>query len=429
MANRNKPLSVEAQTARRAAAVLANRPAGHKWSIARQIDFICTCRSVAEVHARLEPDTVAARLYGHCLHGRTAAEQAISREALRALAQSRTHILTRPELVPAVAAITRLYPRRCREVAAWHPHRRNAFRQLYSLVRHLFDVFYDVPGWVVEAWATGQLTQHEVDMAQLTVHLGSGQALRSFPNLPVPLSRRLEHEMRQAPYEYTLVQAVRYAQLAATDALHLLPPVLGTRLGREITPQDAAWLQVVAFFQSAPLPAGAQLGRVCEWIEAVRTVGINGQPPHPGFSLKGRRPAAVLAQAWQWYRRTQRAREYWGYNVGLATTWEGLPFAGYIAPGPHRVHIIQLLNYAALVEEGSLQKHCVSSYVYYCLRGHCGIFSLRINGVRALTMEVEPNRQIVQVRGRDNRSPTEPELHWLRCWMAEAGLSLSATAY
>ncbi|MDU0372712.1 PcfJ domain-containing protein [Hymenobacter endophyticus] len=428
MSNRNKPLSVEVQTTRRVAAVLANRPAGHKWPLARQIEFICTRASVAEVHAGLEPDAVAALLYCHCLHGRSSAEQEQARCALRALVKCRTNILTRVELVPAVAALTRLYQHRRRNLADWRPHRRNAFRQLYSLVGHLFDGFGDVPGWVLEAWATGQLTQHGVDMALLTVHVGSGKSLRSFPGLPVPLSRRLEHEMRQAPYAYTLVPALRYAQLAATNALALLPPLLVTPLGREITPQDAFWLNVVEFFREASMVDYWQLGPVCEWIEVVRTVGTNGQPPHPGFSLKGRCMQAVLAQAGQWHRRTHRARKYWGYNVALTSTWAGLPVANYASLEAGRVQITQLLSYAALVEEGSSQKHCVSSYVYSCLRGRCGIFSLRVNGARALTLEVRANRQLVQIRGRENRRATEQELHWLRQWAEAAGLSIGATA-
>lgn len=429
MSNRNKPLSAEVQTTRRVAAVLANRPGGHKWPLTRQIEFICTRASVAEVHACLEPDAVTALLYCHCLHGRSSAEQEQARCALRALVKCRTGILTRAELVPAVAALTRLYQHRRRALADWRPQRRNAFRQLYSLVRHLFDEFEDVPGWVVEAWATGQLTQHNVDMALLTVHVGSGKSLRSFPGLPVPLSRRLEHEMREAPYQYTLVPALRYAQLAASRALALLQPLLATPLGREISPQDAFWLSVVEFFRATPLVDYWQLGPVCEWLEVVRTVGTNGEPPHPGFSLKGRSMATVLAQAGQWHRRTHRARAYWGYNVALSSAWDGLPVTNYAPPEAGRVQITQLLSYAALVEEGSAQKHCVSSYVYSCLRGRCGIFSLRVNGARALTLEVRANRQLVQIRGRENRRPTEQELHWLRQWAGAAGLSISATAY
>lgn len=265
-------------------------------------------------------------------------------------------------------------------------------------------------------------------MALLTVHVGSGKPLRSFPALPVPLSRRLEHEMRQAPYEYTLVPALRYAQLAASNALALLKPLLATPLGREITPQDGFWLQVVAFFRDAPMVDYWQLGPVCAWMEVVRTVGTNGKPPHPGFSLKGRSMQAVLAQAGQWHRRTHRAREYWGYTVALTSAWAGLPVANYALAEAGRVQITQLLSYAALLEEGSAQKHCVSSYVYACLQGRCGIFSLRVNGVRALTLEVRANRQLVQIRGRENRRATEQELYWLRQWAGAAGLSISATA-
>ncbi|RSK24779.1 PcfJ domain-containing protein [Hymenobacter metallilatus] len=428
MSNRTKPLSAQAQATERALTVLANRPSSRKWSVLRQIQAICVGRSVAAVHALLEPDSVGALVYCHCLQGRPNAEQARARTALLALAAHTPHLFTEPRLVPALAALVRWYHCRRRELVEWQPRRRNVYRQLYSLVRHLFDEFGDVPGWVIEAWATGQLEQSGADMARLTLHLGRGQALRTFAELPETLSRRLEHEMRQAPYEYTLVQALRYAQLATRQALPLLEAVLATRFGRETSPDDAFWLRVVEFFRDAPMVDASQFGPVCEWLHVKRTVGTDGEPPQPGLSLKGRSMAAVLAQSGHWHRRTHRARRYWGYDVALHTAWSGLPVPDYAPTATGRIRIVQLRSYAELLEEGSAQKHCVSSYVYSCLRGQCGIFSLRINGVRALTLEVRANRQLVQVRGRENRRATEAERQWLEQWAAVAGLSLSATA-
>ncbi|OWP61557.1 hypothetical protein CDA63_18755 [Hymenobacter amundsenii] len=423
MSNRHKTLSAQALAAQRAVAVLAYRFAGRKWPLVRQIQYLYTCASVADVHAVLEPASVPALLYVQCLHGRSEKERSRAHAALQALVGCQTDILNRPELVPAVAAICRLYYYRRRELSDWQPQRRNAYRQLYSLVRHLFDEFGDVPCWVVEAWATGQLTQHGLDLARLTVHLGSGQALRTFAGLPVPLTRRLEHALRQAPCEYSFVQALRYAQLADLGALALLEPLLATRLGQETGPDDAFWLTVVAFFRDAPMVDPWQLGPVCDWIHQRRTVGTDGEPPQPGFSLKGRRMDSVLRLTTRWHRRTHRARTYWGYGLSLATTWAGLPIADFEAHGTVWVLITQVLGYGQLLEEGSTQKHCVSSYAYSCLRGRCGIFSLRLHGARALTVEVRPNRQIVQIRGRENRAATEQERYWLTQWASKAGLS------
>lgn len=428
MANRTKPLTAKALATQRALAALQNRClTGRKWSVARQIEFICSATSVAQVHASLEPASPIAQLYFLCLHGRKKAKRQLAKTALRALAATRTEVLTCRPLLPAVAAICQHYAARRRELTAWQPQRRNAYRQLYDLVRYLFDAYGDVPGWVIEAWATGQLTQ-QVGMARLTVHLGSGQALRNFEELPVALTRRLEHEMRQAPYKYTFVQALRYAQLANVQALPLLEPVLKSRLGQELVPDDTFWLTVAAFFRDAPMADPWQFEPVCEWIEQRRTVGVDGEPPQPGFSLRGRQMASVLRQAANWHRRTHRARHYWGYDVALTSAWAGLPVTGFELAGAEGVRITQLLNYGQLLEEGTAQKHCVSSYVYSCLKGRCGIFSVRVRGARALTVEVQADRQIVQVRGRENRLATEREQDWLQQWATAAGLSFHPAA-
>lgn len=425
MSNRNKPLSAQALAAQRAVAVLTHRFSGRKWPLARQVEYLLTCTSVAEVHAVLEPDSVPARLYAECLHGLSKTERNRPHAALHALVACRTDVLSRPELVPALAAICRLYHFRRRELTSWQPRRRNAYRQLCSLVRHLFDEFGDVPDWVIDGWATGRLTQQGVDLARLTVHLGSGQALRMFPGLPVPLTRRLEHALRQAPGEYTFVQALRFAQLTGLNALALLEPLLATRLGREIDQGDDFWLSVAAFFRDAPMADPRQFGPVCDWIHQRRTVGTDGEPPQPGFSLRGRRMEAVLAQSAAWHRRTHRARHYWGCALTPDTTWTGLPVAGFEAHGSVWVLITQLLSYGQLLEEGSAQKHCVSSYAYSCLRGRCGIFSLRLHGARALTVEVLPDRRIVQIRGRENRLAAGSERYWLTQWATAAGLTFN----
>ena len=234
--------------------------------------------------------------------------------------------------------------------------------------------------------------------------------------------------MRQAPWPYTFVQALRYAQLAQRNALALLEPVLATPLGCEIGPDDAFWLEVAVLLSRAPLADPWQFGPVCEWIQVRRTVGTDGEPPQPGFSLKGRSVAGLLAQAAQWHRRTRRARRYWGYRLDLGTHWAGLSISNFTSAEDSTVQIVQLLSYAELVEEGSVQKHCVSSYVYSCLRGRCGIFSLRRHGARLLTLEVRANRQIVQIRGRANRRVTDSERTWLGQWAASAGLTLSPVA-
>lgn len=110
----------------------------------------------------------------HHLGAHPADEQWRIGHLLRQLALRRTALFARPELAPALLQVGLHYHHRRRELSDWRPPSKNAFRQLDSLVRHLFDGFGDVPAWVRHRW--GQAPDHRNDlcMSALIVHLGSG---------------------------------------------------------------------------------------------------------------------------------------------------------------------------------------------------------------------------------------------------------------
>jgi hypothetical protein len=430
MSNRNKPLSYEAQRAEQAVAALARsrRVDWRKWTPARQIDYLFSLTGAPrQCYLLLGETTPLAKLYEACVYGQNGAERQRRQQVLLALAAKRTELLQRPEVSAAVAALATYYPRRRRELADWQPRSRNVYRQLESLVRHLFDEYGDVPDWLLNSWTAGRLHDGGVNIAELTLHLGSGQALRRFGGLPVPLTKKLEHHLRLAPAGCTFLEALRYAQLAARDALPWFGAVLESRMGRRIGPDDAFWLTVVDFFVAAPMVDPRHFGPVCDWIHQKRSVGIGDEPAQPGFSLKGRSMASVLAQTEQWHRQLAQTRRYGhGPTISLSTSWLGLPVPNFEGGGKKNpVRISQLLTYGALLEEGRELHHCVASYLGSCRQGRCAIFGLTLNGLRAVTLEVVPGGVIVQARGKHNRPMDASERLWVQRWAAEARLTLS----
>ncbi|MBF9143272.1 PcfJ domain-containing protein [Hymenobacter properus] len=364
-----------------------------------------------------------AHLYAACVMGRPVAVQHSIRKALQLLATKPMALLFRPELGPAVAALAERYQQRVRELADWKPKSNNAFRQLVSLVQHLFDQYGNLPAWLLNAWTQPSLVEDGVNLPDLTLHLGWGRSLRSFAGLPVKLSKRLEHGMRQAPAGCTFREALRYAQLAARDALEWWGLVMESRLGRAPLLDDDFWLSVVDFFVAAPMVDPRHFGPVCDWIHQKRSVGIGPEPPQPGFSLKGRSMASVLAQAERWHQGQARERRRLGEVEPDANhRWTGLPVADFV-DGPVRIE--QLLTYGQLVAEGRALHHCVATYLQSCRQGRCGIFSLTVDGARALTLEVDASRKLVQVRGKHNRWMTAAESKWVNQWLDEARLVLS----
>lgn len=86
----------------------------------------------------------------------------------------------------------------------------------------------------------------------------------------------------------------------------------------------------------------------------------------------------------------------------------------------HGTHwkIVELTSSAELYDEGQAMEHCVGGYSRDCVDGHSAIFSLRSDGNRAVTIEVDPLcKQLVQVQGRFNAEPKRAEMWVVNAWL------------
>jgi hypothetical protein len=60
---------------------------------------------------------------------------------------------------------------------------------------------------------------------------------------------------------------------------------------------------------------------------------------------------------------------------------------------------VELCTAAALTEEGTTMRHCVSTYASTCREGSCRIFSIRLNGERVSTLQIGAGRPLHQLAG------------------------------
>lgn len=82
-----------------------------------------------------------------------------------------------------------------------------------------------------------------------------------------------------------------------------------------------------------------------------------------------------------------------------------------------------ILSDSRLLEEGRTLNHCVYSYRSFIRKGHCSIWSVTCDKQMKLTIEVNNRcKQIVQMKGKNNREPLEPELQVVRKWASLNGL-------
>jgi hypothetical protein len=131
------------------------------------------------------------------------------------------------------------------------------------------------------------------------------------------------------------------------------------------------------------------------------------------FSWKGRRLRGVLEQSLEYYR--QRSLPYSNYKWnkhGWDLEYEEAP--------AHKWTFIELTSVKDLYLEGKAMRHCVSSYGGRCASGYSVIASLRFNGERKVTIELNPRtKQIVQAKGAYNKEATDEEKSVIASWMKE----------
>lgn len=80
-----------------------------------------------------------------------------------------------------------------------------------------------------------------------------------------------------------------------------------------------------------------------------------------------------------------------------------------------------------ILDEAQQQQHCVASYVYRIRAGQTHILFIRYMNTpeeSLLTVEVNPNKEIVQVRGFQNRAYTHAEWDFMKEWADKKGLDL-----
>lgn len=310
-----------------------------------------------------------------------------------------------------------------RPVEEWKPTSHNVFRQFNSLARHLFAK-YHVPVFMDEAFYTGNAIHQD-----WFIHLGSGGNIRTAPKLPIPLTKKSAHHMMLAPDDYDIPAAIRWGQIRAMGGdERLIRAYLKTRMGTNFT-NDAFWSSVIQWFMTNPMLDTNMYAPLVDYIHNQRFIAsvptTNGPlvPPQPNMSMKKRDVDATIKAMEEWHKRT--GREQRAANVKCWNS-SGIPEFHYQEGGDRLFTIMELLSANELKKEGAAMSHCVGSYATSCLSGRISIWSLRENGERLLTIEVDNSiKTIRQARGRFNEKPTHKAHSIMSRWATSASLSIS----
>ena len=144
---------------------------------------------------------------------------------------------------------------------------------------------YDVPGFMNSAWLEG-LTPAGVVHQRWFIHVAQGGNLRTAKGLPVPLTRRQAHLYLQAPADFDVLSAFRWAQILDMGGdERLVRSILGTMIGKSFD-HDDFWVTVLRWLVDQPMLDPVHHAPIIDYLNNQRFVasvpnplaGLPGQP-------------------------------------------------------------------------------------------------------------------------------------------------------
>jgi hypothetical protein len=255
----------------------------------------------------------------------------------------------------------------------------------------------------------------ERDWESWFIEVARGDSLRTCIGVPINLTKKIAHEMMNAPSNYTICDALRYGQVMGLGGdRRLVQAVLSSRMGRDFADEPFRET-VISWFVRNPMIDTAQISPLVDYI-------MHKFYNELDFSMKGRGVLAMIRQMEEWHNklRKERGKQYNEWKPMNINSWEYVE-----GKDAHRLawDMTEITNSKALREEGRYMHHCVAAFEGSCTSGRSSIFSLRCNGERALTLEV--NRQamtIAQMRGESNRLADLREKRVVGIWAGQYGL-------
>lgn len=312
-----------------------------------------------------------------------------------------------------------------RDVASWTPKGKSATTMLRSLLDHMLAK-YPVPAmfWSALDYADAELDRSALNFVLHAANGGSMYAYVKDGHFPVPLTRKMCHELMTISADYSFVSAVRYVQVRAAGGDRRLFNVwMSTRYAQRFGSREVEtfWFSVLEWLARQPMLNPSVLGPVCDYINHCRAAD-------PKYSLKGRTGVSVVRAMEEWHKTLATSK-----RVKKATYQpSGFQEAMFNDLSRHENgrtikevwRVRELLTEKSLYEEGRRMSHCVWSYSSYIERGEVSIWSVQMEDGQGetgnwamVTVEVRnQTKTIVQARGKCNRSMTSKEMQVVNRW-------------
>jgi len=304
-----------------------------------------------------------------------------------------------------------------------------------SLAEYLF-CHYPIPQWLKAVWknpkisSSGDLNQ-AVKWAYWFICMGQGGSLRKLASLMGGrISGKLVRFLYEAPSHLHPERACAWAEAMRISGNRRVADWISQNRGYGIDPSFVPeseyairfrkfWQQTVKWFarfeRELSDEAAAEL---LEW-GSVRF--SQDSTRNIFFSWAGRTPASTQGVAsrdlQKFFRELGGTTNFQWHPVGVTGSLETAAYAGAKTDA---WTFDELTESSALWEEGVAMGHCVASYGGTCAEHISVVVSVRRNGERVLTIELDGRtKAVLQVKGRFNREPTAAESAVVAQWHRE----------
>ena len=301
------------------------------------------------------------------------------------------------------------------DIYKWKPCSKSADAQMKELVNYLFCQ-YSIPAFMYKAFF------EEKDTIQInwSIHLASGRKVKEMRDVPIPFTQKTGHYFLHAPANYSIAEALRWAQVKALGGDDKLAArVVASWLGNKPYSNEDFWER---FIQIVIQGGMFNLNKLTELIDYVR----EAKRENAGYHLKGRTLQSLLRQSDEWHSR-------FVHKSRAATIWKPCGIEGVrIERKSCIIKLEELTEGKQLAEEGRAMKHCVASYTWYCANGKTAIFSLRkyeAGFVQDIMATIEVNlalKRIVQAKAKMNKPISDEAKKYMTDWAEKEGLMINA---
>jgi len=314
-------------------------------------------------------------------------------------------------------------PHALRDPDSWQARlkTRNRGRIALAAARYIFAAF-PVPAHLEHIWLDRDGLAEVMVQRRKQWYIAAAQGGSLYKSCTKAfLSRKETHVFLNPPVPLGFQEALWHAVARSfTDDLGIALRIARSKIARSDLEGEPFWREAARFFCVHPAPL-SEIDDFCDYFTARLQADRS-------YSLKGRTLTSLRGQMAAWHRELTHLRRMGeGRWTGCALPdWQlvpveaGAPFRGMT------LSIIQIKTARDLAAEGSAMHHCVYTYQQRCISGASSIWSLRRKDKcgmeRMLTMEMNAQRQLVQIRGFANRPARPEEVAILRRWAAENGL-------